>query len=59
MKVPGFTAEAAFYSKRTNYRISRTPAQASGAVELALWNCRGNFCCEWGYCIYIATERRS
>jgi hypothetical protein len=53
MKVPGFTAEAALYAKRTNYRMSQTHTKTGGGVELAFFRCWGNVCCdEWGYCIH-------
>lgn len=53
MKVPGFTAEAALYTKRAIYRTSCTDLLPGGAVEPAFFRCWGNVCCdEWGYCIY-------
>jgi hypothetical protein len=53
MRLPGFTAEAALYQKRVNYRVPSTDIRLGEAVELAFWICRGNYCCdEWGDCIH-------
>jgi hypothetical protein len=50
-RMPGFTAEAALYDNRPNYRMLRTDTQPEGAVELAFFGCSGNVCCdEWGNC---------